>query len=376
MIERKLEKIILDRMFQNKAIIVLGARQTGKTTLLRQITGKLNQQVLWLDADEPFVRSQLTNVNIPDLKLLIGNNKIVVVDEAQQVSNVGQTLKLIIDHISDVQLLVSGSSSLEITAQTSEPLTGRKFEFFLYPLSFQEMLEHHGWLEEKKLLDQRLVYGSYPDIAATKGNPGELLSLLAGSYLYKDIFKFKDLRRPELLEALLQALALQMGSPVSYNELGKSIGADSETVQRYIDLLEKTFVIFRLRSFSRNLRNELKKSRKIYFYDNGIRNALINNYSPIEMRNDKGVLWENYLVNERLKFLTYSRISANRYFWRTQQQQEIDYIEERDSILHTYEFKWKAKPGLRVPPAFSKAYPEQTFRAVTPGDFDSFLTQI
>ncbi|HZK06967.1 MAG TPA: ATP-binding protein [Bacteroidales bacterium] len=376
MIERKLEKIILDRMFQNKAIIVLGARQTGKTTLLRQITGKLNQPVLWLDADEPFVRSQLTNVNIPDLKLLIGNNKIVVVDEAQQVRNVGQTLKLITDHISDVQLLVSGSSSLEITAQTSEPLTGRKFEFFLYPLSFQEMLEHHGWLEEKKLLDQRLVYGSYPDIAATKGNPGELLSLLAGSYLYKDIFKFKDLRRPELLEALLQALALQMGSQVSYNELGKSIGADSETVQRYIDLLEKTFVIFRLRSFSRNIRNELKKSRKVYFYDNGIRNALINNYSPIEMRSDKGALWENYLVNERLKFLTYSRISVNRYFWRTQQQQEIDYIEERDGLLHAYEFKWKAKPGLRVPPVFSKAYPEHTFRTVSPGDFDSFLTQI
>ena len=376
MIERKLEKIILDRMFQNKAIIVLGARQTGKTTLLRQITGKLNQPVLWLDADEPFVRSQLTNVNIPDLKLLIGNNKIVVVDEAQQVRNVGQTLKLITDHISDVQLLVSGSSSLEITAQTSEPLTGRKFEFFLYPLSFQEMLEHHGWLEEKKLLDQRLVYGSYPDIAVTKGNPGELLSLLAGSYLYKDIFKFKDLRRPELLEALLQALALQMGSQVSYNELGKSIGADSETVQRYIDLLEKTFVIFRLRSFSRNIRNELKKSRKVYFYDNGIRNALINNYSPIEMRSDKGALWENYLVNERLKFLTYSRISVNRYFWRTQQQQEIDYIEERDGLLHAYEFKWKAKPGLRVPPVFSKAYPEHTFRTVSPGDFDSFLTQI
>ncbi len=376
MIERKLEKIILDRMFQNKAIIVLGARQTGKTTLLRQITGKLNQPVLWLDADEPFVRSQLTNVNIPVLKLLIGNNKIVVVDEAQQVSNVGQTLKLIIDHISDVQLLVSGSSSLEITAQTSEPLTGRKFEFFLYPLSFQEMLEHHGWLEEKKLLEQRLVYGSYPDIVATTNNPGELLSLLAGSYLYKDIFKFKDLRRPELLETLLQALALQMGSQVSYNELGKSIGADSETVQRYIDLLEKTFVIFRLRSFSRNLRNELKKSRKIYFYDNGIRNALINNYSPIEMRNDKGVLWENYLVNERLKLLTYSRISSNRYFWRTQQQQEIDYIEERDGLLHAYEFKWKAKPGLRVPPIFSKAYPEHTFRTVTSSDFDSFLTQI
>lgn len=375
MIERKLEKIILDRMFQNKAIIVLGARQTGKTTLLKQITGKLNQPVLWLDADEPFVRSQLTNVNIPDLKLLIGNNKIVVIDEAQQISNVGQTLKLITDHISEVQLLVSGSSSLEITAQTSEPLTGRKFEFFLYPLSFQEMVEHHGWLAEKKLLEQRLIYGSYPDIAVASNNPGELLSLLAGSYLYKDIFKFKDLRRPELLEALLQALALQMGSQVSYNELGKSIGADSETVQRYIDLLEKTFVIFRLRSLSRNLRNELKKSRKIYFYDNGIRNGLINNYSPIEMRSDKGALWENYLVNERLKFLTYSRIPTNRYFWRTQQQQEIDYIEERDGLLHAYEFKWKAKPGLRVPPTFSKAYPTHTFRAVAPEDYDTFLTQ-
>jgi len=373
MIKRKLEKIILQRMYKGKAILIFGPRQTGKTTLLRQITDKLEKSVLWLDAEEAIIRSQLSETNIAALKKLFGNHKVVVIDEAQKVANIGSTLKLITDHIGDVQLLVSGSSALELAQETSEPLTGRKFEFFLFPLSYGELVYHQGWIEEQRMRDQRLIFGAYPEVVTTTNNTAELLSLLAGSYLYKDIFKFRDLRRPELLEKLLQALALQLASQVSYHEIGQTIGADTETVKRYVDLLEKTFVVFRLPSFSRNLRNELKKSRKIYFYDNGIRNALLNNFSPLELRQDKGALWENYLVNERMKYTHYTGIRANRYFWRTQQQQEIDYIEERDGKLFAFEFKWKGKPGLKAPLTFIKAYPEHEFRVVTPETVDQFI---
>lgn len=376
MIKRQLESVIQNRLFKGKAIILLGSRQTGKTTLLKEISSRQENKVLWLDADEPFVRKQLADVNIADLKRLIGPNKMLVIDEAQQIKNIGITLKLITDHFQEVQLVVSGSSALELAEEVSEPLTGRKFEFFLYPLSYHELVDYHGWLEEKRFLEQRLIYGSYPEVVSNVERMKETLNLLAGSYLYKDIFKYKDLRRPELLETLLQSVALQLGSQVSYNELAQTIGADAETVVRYIELLEKTYVIFRLRSFNRNLRNELRKSRKVYFYDNGIRNALINNFSPIHLRKDKGALWENYLVNERMKFLHYNGFSANRYFWRTHQQQEIDYMEDTDGILHAFEFKWGAKSKARMPATFSNAYPDHTFKVVTSEDYDHFLTNI
>ncbi len=373
MIKRKLESVILNRLFKGKAIILLGPRQTGKTTLIKEVVKGLNHNVLWLDADEPIVRNELTGVNISGLKNLIGKNTILVIDEAQQIKNIGLTLKLITDHIPEVQLLVSGSSALELAEEITEPLTGRKFEFFLYPISFEELVIDHGWIQEKGLVEQRMIFGSYPEVVSNPENMKETLGLLAGSYLYKDIFKYKDLRRPELLESLLQALALQLGSQVSYHELGQIIGADSETVQRYIELLEKTYVIFRLRSFSRNLRNEIKKSRKIYFYDNGIRNAIINNFSPFKLRTDQGALWENYLVSERIKFLHYNGLTANRYFWRTHQQQEIDYLEERDGIIHAYEFKWGKNSKARIPLTFANAYPNFSFNLVTPENMDLFL---
>lgn len=376
MIRRKLESVIMNRMFKGKAIIVLGPRQTGKTTLLRGIASLQTDKVLWLDADEPYVKTRLTGINIADLKVMTGGYKILVIDEAQQIRNIGTTLKLITDHLPEIQLLVSGSSSLELAEEVSEPLTGRKFEFFLYPVSFEEMMDHHGWLEEKKFLEQRLIYGSYPEVVSKIDAMKEILRLLAGSYLFKDIFKYRDLRRPEILETLLQSLALQIGSQVSYHELGQIVGSDSETVQRYIELLEKTFVIFRLRSFSRNLRNELKKSRKIYFYDNGIRNALINNFNPLSLRPDKGALFENYLVSERMKFLHYSGHYANRYFWRTQSQQEIDYLEERDGLIHAFEFKWGDTVKAKLPLTFAKTYPEHSFTLVNSANYDVFLRNL
>ncbi len=374
MIRRRLESVIRERMFKGKAILVLGPRQTGKTTLLKEITKDQPGGVLWLDGDEPFARNQLTDANIASLKSMIGNHKILVVDEAQQVKNIGYTLKLITDHIPEVQLMVSGSSSLDLAEEVNEPLTGRKFEFFLYPLSFEELRDHYGILDEQRLQEQRLIYGSYPEVITTGMSKGEILGLIAGSYLYKDIFKFKDLRRPELLDRLLQALALQLGSEISYHELAQTIGANTETIQRYIELLEKTFVIFTLCSFSRNLRNELKKSYKVYFYDNGIRNALISNFSTPALRTDRGALWENYLISERKKYLQYTNTMTNTYFWRTRQQQEIDYLEEKDGILNAYEFKWNANSKAKLPLTFSKAYPDHRYELITSGNYSAFLS--
>jgi uncharacterized protein len=374
MIARELEPIIEKRLFKGKVILVLGPRQTGKTTLMRRIAVKQKIDYLWLDADDPTVRAQLTDVNIAGLKMLVGQHKLLVIDEAQQVQNVGLTLKLIVDHIPDTQLLVSGSSALELASGVNEPLTVRKFEYQLFPFSFNELVAHEGWLQEISLLEQRLIYGSYPEVVTKPDEVREHLVLLAGSYLYKDVFRYKDLRKPELLEHLLQLLALQLGSEVSYNELARQLGADIETVQRYINLLEQTFVIFRLRALSRNHRNEIKKSRKVYFYDNGIRNALINNFSPLELRADKGALWENYLVAERLKFNHYNNNYVNSYFWRTHQQQEIDYIEEKDGMLFAFEFKWSEKANAKMPATFVKAYPNHRFEVVTKGNYSQFLS--
>lgn len=375
MIARQLSERIISKIFKGKAIIILGPRQTGKTTLLKKLVNEdfSAYKTLWLDADDPSVRAELSNPNLVDLKRIIGKNQIIVVDEAQRISSIGLTLKMITDHFKSVQLLVTGSSALDIAQGTTEPLTGRKYEYLLLPLAFEELQHHQGFLEEKKALHNRLIFGAYPEIVTTEDSQLDVLKLLSGSYLYKDVFKYKDLRRPELLEALLQALAFQLGSEVSFQELSTTIGADPETVRRYIELLEKTYVIFRLRSLSRNLRNELKKSRKIYFFDNGIRNALINNFSPLNLREDRGALWENFLMSERMKYLSNHNIYVNPYFWRTHQQQEIDYIEDLNGKLYAYEFKWNIKSKARIPLSFSKAYPNHSFQVITPENYPDFL---
>lgn len=375
MIARKLSEKIVPRFFKGKAIIVLGPRQTGKTTLLQKIVKEdfSAYKSLWLDADEPLVRAELNMPNLSDLKRIIGKNQILVIDEAQRIPSIGLTLKLITDHFKTVQLLVTGSSALDISQGIAEPLTGRKYEYLLLPLAFEELQEDHGYLEEKKALHNRLIYGAYPEIVTTDDSQLDVLKLLAGSYLYKDVFKYKGLRRPELLEALLQALAFQIGSEVSYQEVSATIGADPETVRRYIELLEKTYVVFRLRSLSRNLRNELKKSQKIYFYDNGIRNALVNNFNPINLREDRGALWENFLISERMKYLSNHNIHVNPYFWRTHQQQEIDYVEDINGILHAFEFKWNPNQNQRVPTTFAKAYPNHEFQLIHPENYPDFL---
>lgn len=374
MIERRLKHIIESRLFKGKVIILTGPRQVGKTTLLRMIMTETKRKVLFWNCDEPDIRQRLLNPTSTQIASEVGDADLVLIDEAQRIPNIGLTLKLLVDSQPNKQVIVTGSSALELTSATSEPLTGRKFEYHVYPLSASELIAHHGQRSERRLLERRLIYGSYPDVVNNPGDEREFLSNLVNSYLYKDVFAFQDVRKPEIIEQLLQALALQVGSEVSFNELAKLVGLNSQTVQRYIDLLEKSFVIFHLRSFSRNLRNELKKSRKIYFCDNGIRNALLGDFKPMQLRTDMGALWENYLISERLKLNAYSRFYGKSYFWRTQQQQEIDYLEDIDGTLHTFEFKWSASKHPRMPITFAKSYPSHTFETISPENYHKFIT--
>ena len=331
MITRDIYEGVQKRLFQGKAILLTGPRQVGKTTFLKQlIAGTVGQQVLSLNCDEPDIRIALENVTSTQLKALIGKHKLILIDEAQKVSNIGITLKLMVDNMEDIQIIATGSSAFDLRDKLNEPLTGRKFEYRLFPFSSNELISHTSILEERRLLEQRLIYGMYPDVVNHSSDAITLLKELTNSYLFKDIFALRDLRRPDELARLLTALALQVGNEVSYNELGQTLGIDKETVERYLELLEKVFVVFRLNSFSRNVRNELKKSRKVYFFDNGVRNAVINNYAPLALRNDTGALFENFFISERRKYIDYQCIYANTFFWRTHAQQEIDYIEERN----------------------------------------------
>lgn len=372
-VSRLIESRIAERIGKGKVILVFGPRQSGKTTLMRAVTEKSGIDPLWLSGDEPDIRGLLAEATSTRLKSLLGGKRLVIIDEAQRIANIGVTLKLCADTLPDVQIIATGSSAFELAGVTSEPLTGRKYEYHLYPLSFGELAAHHGLLEEKRLLEHRLIFGLYPEPATSPGEERELLSLLAESYLYKDIFALGIVKKPALLDRMVQALALQIGSEVSYQELGQLIGADKETVERYIDLLEKAYVLFRLPSFSRNLRNELKNNRKVYFWDTGIRNAVIRNFNPLHLRQDTGALWENFLVAERLKANHYAGRDANRWFWRTYAQQEIDYLEERDGVLSAWEFKWRASRPPRIPKSFLTTYPGCQTGYVTAETVETFL---
>lgn len=370
MIKRQLQEKIETRIFAGKAIIVIGARQVGKSTLFKMIIDKQNLPTLQLNCDEPETRDMLSNTNIAKLRLLIANNRIVVIDEAQRVENIGMTLKLITDNFPDIQLLVTGSSSFELQDKLNEPLTGRKFEYHLFPISTAEILKSEGLLKVNQTLEQRLIFGSYPDIITHANDAKELLTNLAGSYLYKDLLSLDSVRRPALLGKILIAIALQVCSEVSYNEIAQTVGTDNKTVEKYIDLLEKCYIIFKLGAFSRNLRTELKKSRKIYFYDNGIRNAILNNFAPLSLRQDTGALWENFIISERIKHNQYSGKYVNSYFWRTTTQQEIDYIEECDGQFSLFEMKWNPRRGsTKFPASFETAYNVKEKFVITPDNW-------
>ncbi len=373
MIERLLRDLIEKRLYRNKAIIVVGPRQVGKTTLLRMLVADTERKVLMWNCDEPDVRRRLAGPTSTELRAEIGDAEFILIDEAQRVKDIGITLKLMIDNFPEKQLVVTGSSAIELSNSINEPLTGRKYEYVMYPFSTEELIKELGVQEERRMLERRLVYGSYPEVVNNVGEEREVLTDLVGSYLYKDIFSFQDVRKPEIIEQLLQALALQVGSEVSFNELGRLLGLNSVTVQRYIDLLEKSFVVFHLRSFSRNVRSELKKSRKIYFWDNGVRNAVIGDFKTLGLRTDVGALWENYIISERLKHNAYNSFYGKSYFWRTQLQQEVDYVEDIDGVLHAYEFKWSKTKQPRLTETFAKNYPDHTFEVVSPENYQRFV---
>jgi predicted AAA+ superfamily ATPase len=370
MINRLLKTKLEARLGSGKAIVITGPRQVGKTTLIKNILE--NKTHLFLDADDPTVRNLLTNPNTEQLKSIIGKNKLVFIDEAQRIENIGITLKIITDQFKEVQLIVSGSSAFELTNRLNEPLTGRKWEYQLFPISWKELEGTVGFVKAEQQLELRVIYGMYPDVINRTGEETEALKQLADSYLYKDILAYGGIRKPEVLEKLLQALALQMGNEVSYNELSQLIGIDKNTVSNYIDILEKAFVIFKLKSFSRNLRNEIKTNQKIYFYDTGIRNMIIGNFNALGLRQDKGALWENFLISERIKKNAYEGSLAKPYFWRTVQQQEIDYVEETAGQITGYEIKWNANAKAKIPKLFKETYTAET-AVLSRENFRTFL---
>lgn len=372
MIERILYKNIENKLFTGKIVVLTGARQVGKTTLLKQILHN-REDVLWLNGDEIQVQNLFNNASTDRLLSEFGNNRIVIIDEAQRIRDIGLRLKLIADSDSDIQVIATGSSAFDLANKVNEPLTGRKWEYQMFPLSFGEMVAHHGKLKEMRMLPRRIVYGYYPEVVMNDGNEVEILKLLTDAYLYKDILSWENIKHPDKLQTLLRALAYQVGSQVSYNELSQMCSLDNKTVERYISLLEQCYIIFRLPSYSRNHRHELKASRKIYFYDNGIRNALIANYNAPEIRQDIGALWENFVIAERMKNNEYGRRWVNRYFWRTKQQQEIDYLEESGGMLHAFEIKWNPRAKASLTKTFKESYPDSDFMVVTPDNIADFL---
>lgn len=374
MIKRFLEVIILQHLFKNKTIILYGARQVGKTTLVNEFIRQLKMKTLVLNGDDADIRELFTDASSSKLKLVLEDYKLVVIDEAQRIPDSGMGIKIIHDNFRDIQLIVTGSSSLELAGKIKEPMTGRKFEFFLHPIRFSELNDFHGLLAEKRLLEHRLIYGCYPDVVTNQGNEIRILKTLASDYLYKDILSIGNIKKPVLLEKILKALALQVGNEVSYNELAQLLDSDKGTVEKYIDLLEKSYIVFRLQGLNRNVRNEIKNGRKIYFYDNGIRNAVLGNFLPPGSRVDTGALWENYLISERFKITSNLSNPPGSFFWRTTQQQEIDYIEEYQNNLTAYEFKWNPLKKSFLSKTFSKAYPVSDFKVITPDNYHEFLT--
>ena len=372
MIARTIEEAIKADFTRNKVILLLGPRQVGKTTLLDALQEE-GLRCLRLNCDDVDDALMLEDKSSTELRSQFQSYDMVFIDEAQRVRDIGLILKKIGDLKMNVQFVVTGSSSLELANGVSEPATGRLLEYRLFPLSLREMAAHTSEREQQRLLEQRLVYGLYPEVVTTPGDAKRTLMTLTSNYLYKDILSYHGIKKPDVLQKLVRALALQLSEVVSYNELSNMLGVDKETVENYISLLEKCFVVFRLESVSRNLRNEIKKGKKVYFYDNGVRNAVIANFAPIDLRTDVEALWENLMVSERVKRNAYCQSYAQLYFWRTHEQKEIDLVEVEDGQTRAYEFKWNPKKNARMPSAFASAYPDSSFQVITPQDVWQFV---
>jgi predicted AAA+ superfamily ATPase len=363
MIARLLENKIKQSLFKGKTIILYGARQVGKTTLVKELLEDFGDSGRYLNCEILSVEQNLKDPEPEKLKSFLGNYKVLVLDEAQNISNIGKVLKVITDSIKDIQVIATGSSSFELANKTAEPMTGRTDTHTLFPLSTIEIKGKKDWLEVEANLEKLLRFGSYPEICnLDEENSEKRLSEIASSYLFKDLLKFEGIKKSNLLKNLVISLALEVGNEVTYNELAAKLGVNHLTVQKYIDILEQSFVIFRLNSFSRNMRKELSKAVKIYFYDVGIRNAIINNFNPLSLRNDVGALWENFCISERIKANSYNNKNVNSYFWRTYDQKEIDYIEEHSGKIYGYEMKFSEKQKFKVPKGFIEAYNSEVYK--------------
>jgi predicted AAA+ superfamily ATPase len=372
-IPRKLGGIILGDLFKGKAIIIHGPRQCGKTTLLRHLVEEKRLDALWVNGDDDADRVLFNTVSQSSWRQILGNSKVVVIDEAQNIQRVGAAVKLLVDHFPDVQAILTGSSSFQLSNLTQEPLTGRKCEYRLFPFSFSELVDMHGFHSEYSRLSERLLFGSYPEIVINPADSRRHLKLLCESYLFRDLLQYEGIRKPNILRRLVRALALQIGSEVSIAELASLLNVSGPTVDAYISLLEKAYIVFSLPSLNRNRRNEIRKGRKVYFWDIGIRNAILDDFKPVDSRSDVGHLWENYLVAERLKVNEYLPAPPIPHFWRTKDQFEVDYVEEHENRLDAWEFKWRADDRSALTRAFTNAYPEAATSIITPRNFQDFL---
>ncbi len=374
MIDRVLKQILTEKIDFKKAIIIFGARQVGKTTLSLELAKSLQMDYDYYNGDSLRTRNLWTENNIELLKIGFANKKLIILDEAQMIPNIGLICKQLIDANLEIQFIITGSSSLDIAQKTQEPLTGRKWEYLLHPISFDEWVKSFGLPNALDSLSRQLIFGMYPEVITSKKDTIETLENIASSYLYKDILALTGIKRPPLLEKILKALAWQIGSEVSLNELAGLVSADVKTVDTYIHLLEQSFVVYRLGAFSRNERNEISTKKKIFFYDNGIRNALIGNFSPLEARNDVGQLWENYLMTERKKLIGYHKFHGSTYFWRNKNNAEIDYIEEIDGKINAFEFKWNPKAKVKFSEAFIEKYQPNELKVIHQENYWDWLT--
>lgn len=368
---RILEKHLKEYFFVGKALVIIGARQVGKTTLLKKISSGF-ENTLWLNADETSTREVFKNPTIKSLEQIVGNYKVVIIDEIQRIPNAGLLLKLLVDNFNTTQFIATGSSSLEISETIFEPMTGRHFLFYLYPFSLAELYAKKSPFEIAQELPFHLIYGSYPEVSLKRNLSKILLKNITEQYLYKDVLIWKDIRKPELLDKLLKLLAYQIGAEVSIHELANQLRVKSETVETYIDLLEKSFVIYRLKSYSTNLRKEVSKMSKILFWDNGIRNAIIGDFRPLDVRNDQGQLFENFMISERMKMNAWLNSDANSYFWRNYNKNEVDYIEIQHQQITAFEIKWNTLKKHRVSKAFTNLYPKAKTTIITPINFIDF----
>lgn len=376
-ITRKIEEEF-DRLLRpNKVVILYGARRVGKTEFLKRKLSEIDEPHLFLNGEDSAVAEVLSNQTKENYERLLGEKRLLVIDEAQVIPDIGKILKLMVDEIDGVKIIATGSSVFDLDNHLGEPLVGRKQDIQLFPLAQMEFNDSENLVETKARLEERLILGSYPELQQYKGwdDKVKYLKSLVDSYLIRDILAFERLKKPEKIINLLRLVAFQIGQEVSLNELGKQLGIDKNTVERYLDLLTKVFVLYKVEAFSRNPRKEISKSSRWYFYDNGIRNVLIANTNTLGLRNDHGQLWENYLVSERLKFQSYNGMLVNNYFWRTYSQQEVDWVEDRGGKIHGHEFKWNPKKARKSPPpAWFKLYPKAEFETIHPENYLEFIT--